>query len=243
MKPAVVFASVALLLGCSVANAGGVQIGLLNDDELLEWKCGAGLPSKEPESKCEIAKYGETSSCPTLVVTNDASETVKVQVQLTGAGFDRPGGGSSFGSWGSFTVGGEKCAERTTDSSCHSLAPGHSCSEEIEFSPERSGNSDGHIEVLVTGSGVPVSKAYDLVATADYPPELKAIDEVINRHRDELMRIPHVARVSIDDSDNSVIQVEVAHEADLPKVERSVPPKLEGYQVDVIEEIQRGWGY
>ena len=120
---------------------------------------------------------------------------------------------------------------------CDSLAPGHSCSQEIDFSPEQSGTSDGHLEVLVTGSGKPISKTYDLVAMADYPPEMVAIDEVIQRHRDEMMRIPHVVKVSIDDFDSGVIDVEVAHEENIPQVERSVPPRLEGYRVEVIEEV------
>lgn len=242
VKLGVMVSSAALLLWCATANAGGVQIGLLNDDELGKWKCGTAVPAQEPQKPaCGIAKYRETSSCPTVVVTNDSSETIKVQVQLTGPGFERPGGGSVFG-WGSFTDKGEKCEERTIDNTCESLAPGHSCAQGIEFSPERSGTNDGHIEVLVSGSGKTTSKAYDLVATADYPPELLAVDEVIKRHREELMRIPHVVRVSISDSDDGVIQVEVAHEEDISKVERSVPSKLEGYAVQVVEEIQRGWG-
>jgi hypothetical protein len=144
---------------------------------------------------------------------------------------------------GRFDFGGEKeCEERAIDQSCDSLAPGHSCSQGIDFSPEQAGASDGHLEVLVSGSSKPISAAYDLIATADYPPELLAIDEMIKRHRDELMQIPHAVRVTIDDSDSDVIDVEVAHEEDIPQAERRVPPKLEGYRVEVIEEIQQGWG-
>jgi hypothetical protein len=246
MKIAVIFAALALLLRCSIANAGGVQIGLLNEDQIEKWECGAAMPGQESQSKssCGIAKYREGSSCPTVVVTNDSSETVKVLLQVTGYGFAQlPNGVGGGGSFGFFSYRGDKCDQRTVDRSCESLAPGHSCSAEIEFSPEQSGSSDGHIEVLATGSGKPVSKAYDLVASADYPPDLLEIDEVIKRRRAELMRIPHVVRVSIGDFDDGVIQVEVAHEEDIPRVERDVPPKLEGYRVEVIEEIARGWGY
>jgi hypothetical protein len=237
-----VFVSVALLLRCAAAHAGAVQISLLNDDELLQWKCGAAMPAGESQSKvsCETAKYEQTSSCPTVAIANDSTETVKVRIQLTGHSFEQSSrGGNSF-AWA--VLGGDKCHQLSIDESCDSLAPGHSCAEAIQFSPERSGISDGHLEVLVTGSGKPFSKAYDLIGTADYPPELLAVDEVIKRHLDELMRIPHVVRVSIDDSDDGVIQVEVAHEEDVAKVERSVPPKLEGYRVDVVEEIRGGWG-
>jgi hypothetical protein len=159
---------------------------------------------------------------------------VKVQLQVTGMGFEEQS------KYGHGYFGGQDCEQRTIDSSCDSLAPGHSCTEEIDFSPQQSGTSHGHLEVLATGPGKPISRIYDLVAAADYPPELVAIDGVIKRHRDELMRIPHVVRVSIDDSDNEIIEVEVAHEEDIPQVERSVPPKLEGYRVEVIEEIARG---
>ena len=205
MKLAVMFVSATLLLRCVAANAGAVQIGFVNDDEVEKWKCGAAVPAGESQSKssCGIAKYEESSSCPTVVVTNDSSETVKVQLEITGPGFEQlPKGSGGF--WGVATNTGQKC-ERTIDRSCDSLAPGHSCSQEIEFSPERSGTSDGHLEVLVTGSGKPVSKAYDLVATADYPPELLAVDEVIKRYLDELMRIPHVVRVSLDNSEGDIV--------------------------------------
>jgi hypothetical protein len=175
------------------------------------------------------------------VVVNDSRDTVKVQVQLTGSGFEEAP--TRGGSWGVFKTEGKPCVERIRDRACESLAPRHGCDIEIDFSPEQSGTSRGHLEVLVTGSVAPVSKTYELAATGKYPPELQAIDVVIQHHRPELMRIPHAVRVSIGEFDDNVIQVEVAHEEDIAKVERSTPPTLEGYRVEVIEQIQRGWGY
>ncbi len=250
MKLVVIFALALLLAQCVGANAGEVHIGLLNEDDFGDWKCGAPVPSEggQAKTRCGVAKYGETVPCPTLVVTNDSRETVSAQIQLTGIGFEKPPSAGfpgvifQFGEAGRFSTRG-KCRYRTIDHLCESLAPGHSCSAEIDFSPERSGVSHGHLEVLVSSSGAPLSKSYDLTATGNYPPELKAIDEVIQRHRDGLMDIPHVVRVAISDFHDNAIQVEVAHEEDIPKVERRVPTKLEGYPVEVIEQIRRGWGF
>jgi hypothetical protein len=57
------------------------------------------------------------------------------------------------------------------------------------------------------------------------------------------MRIPHVVRVALDNSSGEiVIDIEVAHPEDIPRVERAAPPRLGGYRVEVIEEIARSWG-
>jgi hypothetical protein len=98
--------------------------------------------------------------------------------------------------------------------------------------------------VRVTGSGEVVTKSYELTATADYPPDLAAADRVRKAHFDELMRISHIARVSLDDSaDDIAIDVEVAHDEDIAAVERQVPPRLDGYRVEVTRKIEEGWGY
>ena len=141
-----------------------------------------------------------------------------------------------------FSFGGPPCEQRTIDNQCETLDPGHSCYQDIEFWPRDSGLSTGHIEVQVAGSGAPIAKSYELVATAEYPPDLAAADQVRKAHLDELMRIPHVVRVSLGNSgDEIVIQIEVAHEEDIQKVERQVPSKLDSYPVEVIQEIERTW--
>ena len=93
----------------------------------------------------------------------------------------------------------------------------------------------------MTGAGEPISRTYDLTAVGEYPPELKGIDAAIQNHDAELLRIPHVVRLSISDFSENTIQVEVAHEADIQKVERSIPSQLDGFPVEVIEKIERGW--
>jgi hypothetical protein len=56
------------------------------------------------------------------------------------------------------------------------------------------------------------------------------------------MRIPHVVRVALDNSSGEiVIDIEVAHPEDIPRVERAAPTRLGGYRIEVIEKIERAW--
>lgn len=240
MKLPVVLASAALLLRYAAANAGAVQIGLVNDAEFEKWNCGgpvAGL--SRTKSGCENAKFDETSTCDTVIITNDSSEQVKVELQVKGPGFEQPPN-----HWGGmFSYGGPRCNERAIVECSEGLAPGLSCYQNLDFSPRDSGVSNGRVEVRVTGSGEPVTKSYDLSALAEYPPDLEAADQIRKAHLDELMRIPHVARVSLDNSESDIaIDVEVIHEEDIPKVERQLPPRLGGYRVEVTQKLEEGWG-
>jgi hypothetical protein len=113
---------------------------------------------------------------------------------------------------------------------------------EVYFSPLHHGNSLGHLEVITGGAAQRVVKTYELSAVGDYPPELEAADEVLRRHETELLKIPHVLRLSLDDSDDDIaIDVEVAGEQDIEKVEREVPPRLGGYRVEVTEKLEDSW--
>jgi hypothetical protein len=249
MRLAVIAVSLALVLLCSTANGGAVQIGLVNGSEFDKWNSGgpvAGL--SRTKSRCENAKFDETSMCDTVVITNGSNEAVRVTLQMTGSGFEKLEPPNQPGSIalapGVFYSCGPTGEQRTIDNRCDTLEPGHSCYQNIEFSPRDSGTSTGHIEIRVTGSGAPIPKSYELVATAEYPPDLAAADQVRKAHLDELMRIPHVVRVSLDNSgDEIVIQIEVAHEEDIQKVERQVPSKLDSYPVEVIQKIEEGWGF
>jgi hypothetical protein len=231
-----------VLLRCVTANAGGIQIRLLTDDDLTNWNCGAPLPSASAQAKpeCGLAKYGETSSCPSVAITNDSADEVKVELQVSGSGFEQPPN-----RWAAmYSFGGPPCNRRDIDRCSDGLTPGHSCYQNIDFAPRDSGVSTGHIEVRVTGSGEAITRSYDISAVAEYPPELAAADQVRKAHLDELMRISHVARVSLDDSDDDIaIDVEVAHDGDIAKVERQVPPRLDGYRVEVTRKIEEGWDY
>src|SRR5271166_3098453 len=129
----------ALLLPCAVANAGSVQVGLLNSAEFGKWECSGAVSSlSRTKSRCENAKFNQTSACDTGVVSNDSKEAVRVELQLSGSGFEeRPNhvGGVWF-----YVVAGPQCTPRTVDDDCSKvLAPGHSCYQDIEFWPRDSG--------------------------------------------------------------------------------------------------------
>jgi hypothetical protein len=82
-----------------------------------------------------------------------------------------------------------------------------------------------------TASAEMVAQASDLQkAEAD-------AEAVRKRHLDELMKIPHVTGVSLDvGSSEIIIDVWVDKPANVSEVERRVPSKLEGYDVDVLPE-------
>lgn len=64
------------------------------------------------------------------------------------------------------------------------------------------------------------------------------------RHLDELMKIPHVDKVDLDPRDHDIfINVEVEEDASLDKVRRVLPPKIEGYEVEVTRYIEEGVAY
>ena len=224
----------------SIAATGGVvEIGVLNDDDLVSWIFQSPMPvgAAQAQPGCDVAKYGETSSCRNIVITNSAAETVVLEIQVSGAGFEKP----LYGDPGRYDFGGPPPRPNVEPCSDH-LAPGVSCYQPIGFSPRDSGVSIGRVEVRVTGTDKTVTRSYELTATADYPPDLEAADQVRKAHLDELMRISHVARVSLDDSgDEIAIDVEVAHEEDIPKVEREVPPRLGGYRVEVTQKLEESW--
>ena len=221
------------------AEPGNVHIYVLSDEELTSWIYHSPLPSgaATTELACDVTKYGDTSSCRNILVRNDSAETVGIEIQVSGSGFEEP----PYGEIGRYDFGGPP--PRSDAHPCSEmLAPGANCYQWIAFSPCDSGVSIGRVEVRVTGSGNPITRTYELTATADYPPELEAADQVRKAHLDELMRISHVARVSLDDSAGDIaINVEVAHEEDIPKVEREVPPRLGGYRVEVTLKLEEGW--
>jgi hypothetical protein len=71
---------------------------------------------------------------------------------------------------------------------------------------------------------------------------LQAADEARRRHLDELMKIPHVAKVDLDPKGHDIfINLEVEQDASLDKVRRAAPPKIEGYDVEVTTYIPVGW--
>lgn len=86
--------------------------------------------------------------------------------------------------------------------------------------------------------------SYKRSAEGEYPPELAAADDILQRYENELLKIPHVLRVSLDDSDHDIaIRVDVAGERDIPDVERQIPLRLDGYRVEVTHRGEAEWIY
>jgi hypothetical protein len=77
---------------------------------------------------------------------------------------------------------------------------------------------------------------FDLVGTASYPPALEAAERVRKRHADELMKIPNVDRVDLQQAGRDIL-IDVQTKGDIDKVRKAVPPSLEGYKVEVTQFI------
>lgn len=234
-------ASTLLLMLASPLNAGTVQVGLLNSSQYSKWLCDPSMPppAAPPESKCKSAKFQECSdSCGTIGITNGSDAPVDVKVAFSGAGFSEKDT-SGVGFFGSCL--GPDGQERgySNPDSCDHLLPGKHCAAVINFCPQQSGTSRGQVKATITEGGKSRTTVFDLVADANYSPELQAADEARRRHLDELMKIPHVESVTLDPKDDDdldiFINVEVDDDGSVDKVRRAAPPKIEGYEVEVTQ--------
>ena len=93
-----------------------------------------------------------------------------------------------------------------------------------------------HKSVTIVGSSCTASA--EMVAQASDLEKATADAEAVRkRHLAELMKIPHVTGVSLDVGPSEIIiDVWVDKPANVSEVERRVPSKLEGYDVDVLPE-------
>jgi len=75
--------------------------------------------------------------------------------------------------------------------------------------------------------------------------DLKQADAVAKRHRDELMKIPHVRVVTgeVDARNDAAILVEIDDQKNYDSVARQVPSQIEGFPVEIEEpaETTRTW--
>jgi hypothetical protein len=70
--------------------------------------------------------------------------------------------------------------------------------------------------------------------------ETQAAEDVRQRHLPEMLKIPHVVNMGIEFKDSETLfNVQVDEAANVPQVERTVPSKIEGYDV-VVEAVPRG---
>ncbi|MGB0059687.1 hypothetical protein [Candidatus Binatus sp.] len=237
-----------LLILATSLYAGTVEFGLLNSSQYDKWLCDPSMPPPEAptESRCKSAKFQECSdSCDTIAVTNNSDAAVEVKFEFSGVGFSEKDT-SGVGFWGScLGPDGEERSYSNPDS-CGHLLPGKHCAAAIIFCPQQSGTSRGQVKATITEGGKSRTTIFDLVADANYSPELQAADKARRRHLDELMKIPHVETVTLDpkDDDNHdiFINVEVDDDGSLDKVRRAAPPKIEGYDVEVTRYIEVGYG-
>ena len=85
MRLAVIIAMATLILRQAQANAGSVQVGLVNGLEFGKWNCGGPVPGQSrAKARCENAKFDETSTCDSVIITNESSEAVKVELEVSG---------------------------------------------------------------------------------------------------------------------------------------------------------------
>jgi hypothetical protein len=233
----------------------GLQFGLLNDSDFEKWKCSDTIPSEglAKGHSCGNAKFHDCSSCGTLVVSNYSGVSIDVELESDGPGFQQSGGGLEAEE--NYDCNGKPRSCRDPNwrfgwrarTGCESLGQGDRCYEEIAFCPEQSGVARGHLKVTshsparVDGRSESLwentqTHAFDLVGTASYPPALEAAERVRKRHADELMKIPNVDRVDLQQAGRDIL-IDVQTKGDIDKVRRAVPPSLEGYKVEVTQFI------
>jgi hypothetical protein len=222
------------LFCCTVASAGSVEIGYVDDAGLDRWLAGgpAGVPSGE--SPCKPAKFDETTSCGNLVISNHSSQAITVSFTTGSEEF-------STGMHGAIGIGGPvhvplPCSAMNVNGT---LRPGESCYEKVEFWPRTGDVRHCTIRVIVKSGSGSTSTKFKFRGTSHYPPELQAAEEVRQRHEAELEKIPHVASIELDNEDQDGIKIDVTvmDEGDIEDVRRQVPPKIEGYDTEVTQYV------
>jgi type II secretory pathway pseudopilin PulG len=80
-----------------------------------------------------------------------------------------------------------------------------------------------------------IAETPDEAETQALQQDLRDADAVCKKHRAELMKIPHVKVVTteIDPRKDAVILVEVDDPENIDEVTRNLPPRIEGYPVEV----------
>lgn len=239
MKPTVIGMVAAVTVFCgSTVRAGNVQIGFVNQAELDQWLAGGLAEAVSHEGVCKPAKFNETSDCPTVVISNHSSAPVEVKFSSTGEAFST----GSLGAAADFGYTSQVPRPCDTISVRGHLEPGERCYQSVSFWPRTGEIQHGEIRVIVKAGNQSSSTYLKIRGTSDYPPELQAAEEVRQRHQAELMKIPHVASVELDDRDGIKINVTVKDDGELNAVRRLVPPRIEGYETEVTPYVIHGYG-
>lgn len=212
----------------------------MKENDFDRWVCGDVTPSASPGGyACRIAHFGDCVSCDSIVVTNTSAVAISAHIEISGDGFR-----DFSGSFGSLS----NCPEQDRDEPaaamhCNGVGAGHRCFEPFEFCPSHSGESRGQIKITIQGPHGPETQTIQIAAKAVYSSAIQSAESVLGSHRAQLMKLPHVKRVSLDnDGDAISIKVEVEDDTDddvdhtdeyIEDVERMIPPQIEGYPVEV----------
>lgn len=187
------------------------------------------------------------------MISNHSDEVVTPDIEVGGLGFR----GEGVASISPVTLMGMACQAGPgrkggfATNSCYNLAPGQNCVTSIEFCPEQAGTTEAQLKVTAgTGAAVKI-KSFALIGKADYTPALIAADEVRKRHLAELLKIPKVPWVALAQSHGKIlidVQVEQNDDGgktpdDVKQVQRQVPNKIEGYDVEVTEFIPIAYAF
>lgn len=240
-------ASTLLLMLAAPLNAGTVRVDIFTGNfegpGFRKWYCDQSMPPRKLPVvfRCESARFQQCGSCNTVVVQNNSSVSANVEFEFDNPGFSKerfPGAGETLGT-ACKSSNGAAGRPFSYDFDCDSLGPGETCKQDIQFCPDRASTSRGRMKVIATANGKSQTITADLIGDALYSPELQAADEARRSHLDELMKIPHVAKVDLDPKGHDVfINVEVDDDGELDKVRRAAPPKIEGYDVEVTRYIE-----
>jgi hypothetical protein len=226
-----------LVFCCTAAWAASVDIGVVDRAGLQRWMAGASAAVPSGDIACAPAKFKESSKCPTVVIFNHSAHAVTLSFTSTSEDF-------SVGEHQLITAAQlpQPCYQGI---SWWSLKPGARCYGPVEYWPRTGEVHHAMIYVSAAGIGVYTSASFKVKGTSDYPPRLQAAEEVRQRYAGELMKIPHVASVELDDQDGIKIDVTVNDRGLTPDileqyikdVRRQVPLKIEGYDTEVTQYV------
>jgi hypothetical protein len=222
-------------------GAGSVEVGLIDEARVAQWMAGGAADFPSGEIACIPAKFEHTSKCGTVVISNNSARAITLKF----ASDDNED--FSVGVHGAFmnSSGPQPCYESV--SSGRHLNPGARCYAPVEFWPRTGEAQRATVHVTVTNADGSITTSFRITGTSDYPPELQAAEEVRQRHAVELMKIPHVASVELDDQDGIRINITVDAptaeilEDEIEEVRKQVPPKIEGYDTEVKQYVHHGY--
>jgi hypothetical protein len=218
-----------LFCGTSVL-AGSVEIGFVDNAGFDRWLAGGPAEVPTGETACIPAKFGQSSACRTIVISNHSSHAITLQFATTEEEFTT----GLHGGYVFVGPGPEPCSALIIN---EHLEPGAACFESVEFWPRTGEVHHATIQVTVEDGNRSETAVYKVKGTSDYPPELQMAEKVRERHSAELSKIPHVGSVELDDDNGIKIDVTVMDKDDIASVRRMVPPKIEGYETEVTQYV------